>query len=320
MVINFTRSGLGGLNNLLWSVTHAIKSGCKNAQHMYHTASDECFPVVLLPRLPVDLLHTAMELPNASFVHFSEIFDVDRLTSVVLQRLRCLVTDDRTFNRFLTSGSIVKDITFVNKEDASIFSQSEVRGSTNDLVYRGLSPSTRINRILERCTSQMRLKFGYSGYVAVHLRLEEDWWQYHCRNNQIEVTNRLCFESEEIVSIVLSTNRLNRFRNFLLVHSALLTRPGDTKQKIDPLPHWPPNKTVISVQNLQCLNDKLKYTEQASLSFFLAGASTEFVGLKGSSFTDGVKRYRTGRCLNCEYPAFYFNVPEVLYSRAVGIS
>lgn len=318
-IIDHPFPGKGGLNNILWSHAYALNNSCRVAKDYAITGgpAGDTFAAVILPNLLPDI---SMHRPIRSMKRqhrYSDIFDIDTMTRMAIEELQCFVTDLSTLESLSARGLVVlapPDQLTISQHDGHV---AEGRGL--QLLYSGLAPSERLQAWIAPCIENMSAKFGgsKSRFLAVHVRVEDDYLASgYCakrerreskQNTGLAHPIRYCFNASEIADIMLRTVDVAKTGQNLVVHYAdRMFRSNARHLRTEhPLAVWPPHWTVTSPSVLQCLGhhvagDRLTYTEEAAVSFFLAVNATFFMGARGSTMSRGIARYRIGQHQRCK--------------------
>lgn len=313
-ILNFTTSGAGGLNNVLWAVSHALRNGCHEALRNTRASGAggaPSFAAVILPPI-----RATLDYGPAKDAHsYSDLFDLERQALLQRQSLGCFVTDQTTFDRQVQVGAVIlsADVRVSAKQGI------DTKRSGMDRLYAGLEMSASLRkRLYEPCMAKMWTRFGSGGpspYLAVHMRVEDDWIDYCSRREKSRGAGskggreaqgskvplgRACFGADEVANITLGTPELRGYSNILVLYAAdNFNQPGNRRPgnlNADPLKVWPDGVKATSPFDLGCFSEggsaASTYTERSVVSFFMASDADVFVGTHWSTFTRGVRSHR----------------------------
>ncbi len=336
-----------GLNNQLMILANFIEASC-----MLLNSLPKGFQSIIL-RLPLfsgDYAATAtvpigLEEP-AAYIEFEHLFDLEYFN----RGMRDICGIDRPvkfiscYNYQESSTECRSDLNYDYYQHATVMvSKMRTKGPVTMRLYNSLSPSARIQAVLDECRSLLTISFRDGGtnnpekqlednssitlslpkFVAVHMRVERDWVDGYCQEREIEQGYRTCFYAGEIAKLVSSYLRNNNATtseiaitgstNVYIIVAVDRVRDSDP----DPESVWPTNYGVVSnklfATSLLSYTSLENYTERAVLDMFIAFDSEIFIGMTQSTMSNAITmrrffRGKTSYAYDCDVEGGYSSI------------
>ncbi len=340
-----------GLNNQLMILAKLIESSCTLIDSL-----PKGLQTIIL-RLPlfsgginVSSATISLEKPEAaSYIEFGHLFDLEYFNRGmkdicgINQPLKFLDYNYQESSSPLSSTECDKQIYDGYQHATVMVSKMRTRGLITVQLYNSLSPSTRIQTVLDECRSLLHVKFrdgddtnnnpennssvtpSLPKFVAVHMRVERDWVDGYCQAREIEQGYRACFNAEEIAKLVSSYLRNNN------TATSEIAIAGNTSSKVyiiaavdrlrdfHPKPEnvWPTNYDVVSnklfATSLASYTSLETYIERAALDMFIAFDSKIFIGMTQSTMSNAItmRRFLNGKtsyAYDCDIEGGYSSI------------
>ena len=323
-----------GLNNALWYVGQYIEYCCEK-QSMDDEGHPPCSSVTILPAIYPDLKLSMMNKPRRRrggklpLAHdYDDLFDVDRLTQGIINDHKCCVMSEKSWRKSISSRLLILHRKHaVVKVPPRIGRYGDFRGrQINDMgagpyllsIYKHLQISnTILQRLSPRCKEEWR-KFGHEGFQAVHMRIEKDFSQRHCKEHEkmFQPEVRWCFTSVEISCIIKNTPGALVHPHTVLLYAADRLPPDETADPITLFRQIAGSATTPSEMN--CLSG-FSYTEQSAISLAIAISADTFIGTPRSTMSTGIALQRQVSPAGGNRVSYYYGCNVGKYLKATAV-
>ncbi len=310
-----------GLNNQLMILARFIEASC-----MVVNGLPKGLQSIIL-RLPLfsgdydatTTIPIGLDEPVAD-IEFGHLFDLEYFN----RGMRDICGIDRRVKFFSSTMCHTDEFNHDDYQHATInVSKMRPKGPVTMQLYNSLSPSARIQAVLDECRSLLSISFRDSNasnpekqpednngkvtstlpkFVAVHMRVERDWVDGYCQEREIEQGFRACFNSGEIAKLVssylhntsatTSEIAITDSTNVYIIAAVDRVRGSDP----DPESVWLTNYDVVSnklfATSLSSYASLETYTERAVLDMFIAFDSEMFIGMTQSTMSNAITMRR----------------------------
>ncbi|GKY92025.1 hypothetical protein MPSEU_000174100 [Mayamaea pseudoterrestris] len=265
------------LNNLLMSVIAGqIQQGCQLARQQANESNAAA--AVLLPK-DLDVGGALRLSSDTPFSMYSDE-DIAALQRIAREQFHC-----RLFSEDEIAGSGIPKIHYDRPLDIAKSMQS--RGPLHEWTYRHMVLPKSLALAYDTCYGNQT---RHKNYLAVHLRIESDWYPYCEKRSLREDGVNACYTPTQIAASVSNLN----YQTVVLLYGKVAWRhrnemPQEIWPSMNPHQHafhksWS-NHCTAALRNLS-------YNEVALLDFWVAIEATVFVGTHLSTFSNSVTYVR----------------------------
>lgn len=317
-----------GLNNALWYVARYIKFCCQKLPR----DGPMCTSVMVLPAIAQDIklsmVKTSGRGRSLSPHEYGDLFDLNRLTAGILQGHQCCVLSKSAMRGYSRSRRLVvpKSPRMVVPPRIGPFGEfrgekitSMGNGEFLLALYEHMEVSQRLLHRLAQSCRDAWTRMKEEGYLAVHMRVEKDYYPKHCSEYEKKDPHRVrwCFRPEEIDRIIKNTPGVLSNPHAVLLYAAD-RMPQDFP---DPIKLFPRGNsvTVTNPAKMGCM-EGLSYTQRSAVSLVIAMSANDFVGTHKSSMSMGIALQRQASAASTGHhlKTYYYGCALGKYERAIA--
>jgi len=271
----------GGLSNQIMQVAWLVRHCCE-AVAPHRNAPRR--GVVILPTIFSDLS------PESPTVTFDQLFDFHTFAGGMKALQGCIVLGSKEdLSHRTAAGELAVDRDSWTRITPTYcgMTYGDEPDSWLPHVYGSLAISRRLRDMsYDDCYSAIHGMENQT--IAVHLRMERDWYPTTCGKWEKAMKTRVCYTPKEVMRKLMHTRELLGYKTALLLYAE--DRTPAFKGVKEVFAKKFEVRTVATTPG--CRLKRLSYGERSVVSFFLGASSSIIVGTHHSTFSNMMRLHR----------------------------